>query len=182
MGDLVSYYTYLHSSPEGKVFYVGKGIDDRAYSFSDRSPDWKRAIIEHGGVKINILTNWQTEEEAFDHEKFLIQCFDDMNIGLVNKTKGGRGPYGIKLSDETKLKKSLQMKGYVHKIVTCPNCGKSGGETSMKRWHFEKCSGTHEVRARVTWEGKRIHLGRFSTQQEADEAMASAYKKLKEKT
>jgi hypothetical protein len=175
----MTYCTYSHSAPNGKIFYIGKGNAYRPYAFSDRSQDWKRAVMKHGGVQIQVLAKWETEEEAFEHEKFLIACFDDLKFDLVNKTKGGRGPYGIKLSDESKLKKSLQMKGYVHKTVTCPNCGKSGGETSMKRWHFEKCSGTHEVRARVTVEGKRVHLGRFSTQQEADDAMALAYKNLR---
>lgn len=30
-------------------------------------------------------------------------------------------------------------KGYKQKIVTCPHCGKSGGESNMTRHHFDKC-------------------------------------------
>lgn len=26
-----------------------------------------------------------------------------------------------------------------HKIITCPHCGKSGGEAGIKRHHFDKC-------------------------------------------
>ena len=26
-----------------------------------------------------------------------------------------------------------------HKILVCIHCGKSGGEGSMKRWHFDNC-------------------------------------------
>ena len=30
-------------------------------------------------------------------------------------------------------------KGKPRKQVTCPHCGKCGGESGMKRWHFDKC-------------------------------------------
>jgi hypothetical protein len=82
---------------------------------------------------------------------------------------------GKKQSDETKAKRAAKLKNYVHKILTCPKCGKSGGETSLKRWHFDKCTGTHEFRARATVDGKRVHLGRFSTQEEADAATIAFY-------
>ena len=44
------FYTYSHSAPNGKVFYIGKGKGDRAFSFNDRSNDWKRAIKKNNGV------------------------------------------------------------------------------------------------------------------------------------
>ena len=88
---------------------------------------------------IDVLAKWETEEEAFEHEKFIIQCFLDMGHRLVNKTKGGRGPYGRIESEETRQKRREKNTGYVHKIVTCPKCGTTGGETSMKRWHFDNC-------------------------------------------
>lgn len=161
------YYTYCHSSPTGEVFYIGKGIEDRAYSFNDRSSDWKRAIKHHGGLQIEILAYWDTEEEAFNHEELLIDCFTDLKFNLVNKTKGGKGAYGYKQSEELKKLRSLQMSGYVHKQVTCPHCKKTGGETAMKRWHFDKCTGNKAYRARVSVDGKRIHLGRFETKEQA---------------
>ena len=170
------YYTYCHSSPKGEVFYIGKGIEDRAYSFNDRSSDWKRAIKQHGGVQVKILAYWDTEEEAFSHEELLIDCFTDMKCNLVNKTKGGQGAYGYKQSEELKKQRSLQMTGYVHKQVTCPNCNKTGGETAMKRWHFDKCTGNKAYRARVSVDGKRIHLGRFETKEQATLAQDSFLK------
>ena len=30
-------------------------------------------------------------------------------------------------------------KGRKHKLTTCPHCGKEGGITIMKRWHFDNC-------------------------------------------
>lgn len=170
------YYTYCHSSPKGEVFYIGKGINDRAYSFRDRSHDWKRAIKHHGGVQIKILAYWDTEEEAFNHEELLIDCFTDMKFNLVNKTKGGLGVYGYKQSEELKKLKSLQMTGYKHKEVVCPKCNTKGGITSMKRWHFDNCTGAKAHRARVTVDGKRIDLGRFETKEQATIAQDSFLK------
>ena len=135
----MSHYTYCHSSPEGKIFYIGKGIDDRAYSFADRSHAWKRAVKHYNGLQIQVLAHWDTEEEAFDHEKLLIDCFTDMKYPLVNATKGGKGAFGYKQSDELKAHKRNLMTGYKHSKITCDKCGKTGGKTTMKRWHFDKC-------------------------------------------
>jgi hypothetical protein len=82
---------------------------------------------------------------------------------------------GKKHSEETKAKRSAKLRNYKHKILTCPQCGKSGGETALKRWHFDKCTGTNEFRARATVDGRRVHLGRFSTQEEADNATIAFY-------
>lgn len=172
------FYTYSHSAPNGKVFYIGKGVNDRAFSFKDRSHDWKRAVKSSNGVQVKILAEWSTEKEAYDHEMFLISCFKDMGYALVNKTGGGAGPFGVKVSEEMKQLKSNQMTGYVHKKITCPNCGTSGGETSMKRWHFDKCTGAKTYKARVTINGKRIFLGNFATKDKAKEVQ-SAYLKDK---
>lgn len=46
---------------------------------------------------------------------------------------------GKTLSDEQKAKISEANKGLKRKIVSCPHCGKSGGDGIMKRWHFENC-------------------------------------------
>ena len=30
-------------------------------------------------------------------------------------------------------------KGRIHKTIVCPHCGKNGGITIMRRWHFDNC-------------------------------------------
>ena len=42
----------------------------------------------------------------------------------------------------SKAKKGLEslIKGRLDQIITCPHCKKEGGNSGMKRWHFEKCS------------------------------------------
>ena len=83
---------------------------------------------------------------------------------------------GKKQSEESKRKKSIAVNGYKHIEITCPHCKTSGGETSMKRWHFNNCTGKIGVfRARVSYNNQRIHLGRFATQQEADQKCIDFY-------
>ena len=172
----MNFYTYAHYTPGGKIFYIGKGVDNRAYSFSDRSHDWKRAVKANKGLTIEILANWDTEQEAFEHEQILIDCFTEMKHPLVNKTKGGKGPYGYKQSEETKKVKSLKLTGYKHPLITCPKCNKTGGATTMKRWHFDKCTGVRPYKARVSIDGERVCLGYFETKELALQAEIDAYK------
>jgi hypothetical protein len=169
------YYTYAHYTPNGKVFYIGKGVDDRAFSFADRSHAWKRAVKHNKGLKIEILANWATENEAFEHEKVLIDCFTDMKHPLVNQTKGGKGAYGTVFTKERKQYIKQKLTGFKHKQITCPHCNKTGGETSMKRWHFEKCAGNRPFKARVTYNKQRVFLGYFATQQEVTQKCIEFY-------
>jgi hypothetical protein len=170
------YYTYAHYTPKGDLFYIGKGVDNRAFSFNDRGHAWKRAIKENKGLKIEILANWNTEEEAFDHEILLIDCFTEMGYKLVNKTKGGKGVYGYVCPEERKQYLRQKLTGIKHKIVTCPHCGTAGGATSIYRWHFNNCNGKKGTfKARVTYNNKRLYLGKFATQKEADQKCIDFY-------
>ena len=42
-------------------------------------------------------------------------------------------------SPETKKKIGESNKGKSHERITCPNCNKTGGNSNMKRWHFDNC-------------------------------------------
>jgi len=173
----MTFYTYAHLTPEGKVFYIGKGTKDRVYSTSDRSKNWRSLVKKHEGVRMQVLAYWDSEDEAFEHEKLLVECFKDFDFELANLTNGGRGVKGFIQSDETRAKRKEKMTGYKYKKVTCPKCGFVGGETSTKRWHFDNCKGLpRQFKARVTINGERIYLGKFATKQEADEAMEKYYR------
>jgi hypothetical protein len=169
------YYTYAHYTPKGEIFYIGKGKDERAFSRSDRSYKWREVVKNARGIIVQILADWNTEKEAFDHEKLLVSCFKDMGANLVNQTDGGAGVKNYMQSPESREKKSLLMRGYKHKIINCPVCKKSGGETSMKRWHFNKCNGNKQFKARATFDGKRIYLGKFETKELADQKIIDFY-------
>jgi len=95
------FYTYSHCKPDGSIFYIGKGMGDRAFSKKNRNIHWHRTVAKYG-YEVKILANWDSEEQAFDHEKLLISCFKDMKIKLVNLTNGGDGSSGYKWTNEQK--------------------------------------------------------------------------------
>lgn len=39
-----------------------------------------------------------------------------------------------------------QLNGHRKKIITCPNCGLSGGSSNMKRYHFDNCKSLHRLK------------------------------------
>jgi len=131
------------------------------------------------------------EELAFLVESEFISKYgrrNDKSGILTNNTDGGEGTFGakgikrtpeqiaamkkrltgLKQSDESKLKKSLALTGYIHKKVTCPNCGTVGGGPSMARSHFNKCIGIKNFRARAFVNGKRYHVGYYASLEEAN--------------
>jgi len=59
-----------------------------------------------------------------------------LSLVMKNKTPWNKGK---PCSEETKLKLSLVNKNKQQIVITCPNCNKSGGESNMKRYHFDKC-------------------------------------------
>lgn len=106
------FYTYAHYTPEGRLFYIGKGKSPRrAYNFFNRSAHWQNVVRKHGNPKVQVLANWNTEEEAFSHEVLLISCFRDMGYKLCNITSGGEGASGREISDEHKARISAKLKG-----------------------------------------------------------------------
>jgi len=173
----MSYYTYIHATPEGDVFYVGKGVGRRYYSMSDRSWIWQEKFKSLDGITMKIVKKFKTENEAFQHEKELIKYYRDQGCNLVNQSDGGLGPTGYKFTEERKKNISQKMRGYKFPVITCPHCGESGGGTSMKRWHFDNCTGpTKYFKARATLNGERIHLGKFATKEEVKAVVDAFYK------
>ena len=166
----MKYYTYTHSIPNGDVFYVGKGKDKRVYSTSDRPLAWRKLVEDNQGVKMEIVERFDSEEDAFNHERELIAKYKAKGCELVNLTSGGKGINDYCYSLEVRQAKSEMMTGWKHKEVKCPHCGTKGGETSMKRWHFANCTGVKpQFKSRVTINGERLYLGKFHTKQEADD-------------
>ena len=99
---MMQFYTYAHYKPNGSLFYIGKGHGNRAFRKSGRNRYWKRIVEKYGTPKIEILANWNTEKEAFDHEMLLISCFKDMGYKLANITDGGEGCTGLRHTEEVK--------------------------------------------------------------------------------
>jgi NUMOD3 motif len=107
------FFTYAHYKPEGGLFYIGKGKRRRAYAMDSRNSHWQNIVNKYGKPRVELLAQWDTEKEAFEHEKVLIACFKDMGYVLANKTDGGEGSSGYKHTKEQKLKNSLAKMGNI---------------------------------------------------------------------
>ena len=105
------FYTYAHYTPEGRLFYIGKGTGRRANAEVSRNQHWRNVVKKHGKPDVQILANWNTEAEALDHERLLISCFRDMGMKLCNLADGGNSNSGWKMPEETKQKISAACKG-----------------------------------------------------------------------
>lgn len=114
----MNYYTYAYLREDGTPYYIGKGKGDRVYNKRKgqiRPPKDKSRIIF---LKQNV-----TEEEAFNHEIYMISVFGRKDLGngiLHNRTDGGDGASGAIRSEETRRKLSEFNKGKNN-----PNYGKS---------------------------------------------------------
>ena len=98
------FFTYAHYKPEGGLFYIGKGKRRRAYAMDGRNSHWQNIVNKYGRPHVELLARWDTETEAFDHEKLLISCFRDMGFVLANKSDGGEGTSGYKHTPEQREK------------------------------------------------------------------------------
>jgi len=97
------YYTYGHYKADSKeLFYIGKGKGNRAHERDSRSDFWRNIVNKHNYI-VEIFADWPTEKEAFEHEKFLIQCFRELTV-LCNLTNGGDGCSGYIWTKEQKSK------------------------------------------------------------------------------
>lgn len=97
------YYTYAHyTADKSRLFYIGKGKSNRLHENDSRSQHWHNIVNKHG-LHVELLAKWRTEQEAFDHEKFLISCFRDLS-DICNLTDGGEGCSGYVWTEEQKNK------------------------------------------------------------------------------
>lgn len=99
----MSFYAYLHCTPEGVPFYVGKGRGRRAYDFKHRNAHHRSVIRRHGASAIRvILIPAADEAEAFRLEVTGIALLRHLGYRLVNQTEGGEGSSGSTKSAETR--------------------------------------------------------------------------------
>jgi hypothetical protein len=92
---------YLHLTPhDNRIFYIGIGNDiKRAYHKGARNTHWKRVCKKYG-MKVDIISDNISLENAKEMEKYLIQVYGLEN--LTNQTLGGEGFFGGIHTKETK--------------------------------------------------------------------------------
>jgi len=98
------YYTYAYLREDKTPYYIGKGKGRRIKKRckGDVKPP-------RNDSRIIFLKTKLTEVEAFKHEIYMIAVYGRKDLGtgiLRNKTNGGDGTSGAKLSEETKQKMS----------------------------------------------------------------------------
>jgi hypothetical protein len=141
-------YVYGHYKADtGELFYIGKGVRNRAWSHYCRNKHWNNVVNKHG-LEVKILYDGLTDEEAYEKERELIA-----EVGLQNLTnimEGGEGPtsagirrmfedpeYRQKIADANREKakdpewRKKQKEG-VRKVMQDPEWGKKHKEGCQK--------------------------------------------------
>jgi hypothetical protein len=143
------YYTYLHfKADSGELFYVGKGkrARGRANSHLNRSQYWHRVVAKHG-LRVEIAASWSDEETAYLHEKFLIACFRDIGVPLVNLTDGGDGVRGLRHSKEFSAWQSERVK----REYLDPVKREVKAAAQRRRFASDAARREHSVKIRAAW-------------------------------
>lgn len=86
----------------------------------------------HEDVKEKLRKSW-TKERKQKHGKQQSEFMLSISNQLSERMLGNKNPstiYGAWNKD---------IKGDKQKVIICHYCGKSGGISNMKRWHFENC-------------------------------------------
>jgi len=140
------HYTYLHRKADtNEIFYIGKGFKSRAWSSKSRSDWWVKTSKKHGFV-VEICAHWDSDQEAFDHEVFLIGVFRSLGCNLINQTDGGDGVKGLKHSQkniEAARKRSLE-------LWASPSYRAKTSASQASRWTCEEIE-RHSERLKEAW-------------------------------
>ena len=130
------FYVYEHRRKDsGMVFYVGKGCGRRAVATNRRGAHWKNVVAKSGGFEVRHLLTGVDEELSLLAEMEAIDQYRRIGVRLVNKTDGGEGSTGAKLSEQTRRRMSESRRG-----ANNPNFGKARPE-SVKEAISEKRKG-----------------------------------------
>lgn len=125
------------------LFFDKEIISEFALIFSEQqniveSSDWLNIIPENGldGAPPGVSLSKETKVK--------------MSVAHKGKSNGPHSEEtklkisiarnGISPSDETRRKLSVALKDVKQAVVICPHCDKSGGVSTMKRWHFDNCN------------------------------------------
>jgi len=103
------YYTYAYLREDRTPYYIGKGSGNRAYQKHVRNNG--QNLVPKNKNQILILKNFETEDEAYTHEQYLIalygrKCDGGILVNMVHGGKGGARKYLTKKEKEEALLKN----------------------------------------------------------------------------
>jgi hypothetical protein len=145
------FYTYAYLREDRTPYYIGKGKGNRAYKKSKndiRPPKDESRII--------LLKQNLSEEEAFQHEKYMIAILGRRDLGtgiLHNRTDGGEGSSGVLQTEETKLKRSNALKGRPRPEEVKNKIGEKNKGKTQSQEARNKISDTHK--GNTYWVGRK---------------------------
>lgn len=163
-----TYYTYAWLREDMTPYYVGKGINNRAYSPHRRgnvymSPPPRDRVLF---LKKNL-----TEFDAYKHENYIITILGLKSEGgiLINMSYGGEGSSGRVLSEETKEKIRQKNK---NKKLTKEQRELISKQVSQRRWWNNGEVDKHTIEC----PGDGWVLGRLYSRKLTDEEMENLRK------
>lgn len=89
-----NFYVYAHLDNSGNCRYIGKGSNNRAWCFLQRSKRWT-TVFGGSMPNVKILEKNLTEEKAYERECFFISEYLKTGSDLINVTAGGDLKNGI---------------------------------------------------------------------------------------
>jgi len=118
------YYVYVHYRlSDNTPFYVGKGSGKRAWLQARRNPYWVATKNKYG-LRVEIVFNNLSEEEAFQCERDTILEFKYFGYKLTNLSSGGEGA-SYKRTPETRQRMSKAFTGRKLSLETKRKIGQS---------------------------------------------------------
>ena len=130
-----------------KILYEKHGhwqdhIAWKALSGQINSDDIRREIVKYVWTgKKHTETSRKKIKEARSKQIFT----DETRKKMSKSLKGRKITWETNATTvEANLKRSQSLKGRPKPIIECPHCGKIGGASSMKQWHFDNCKGKLE--------------------------------------
>lgn len=157
------FYTYAHyRADDSRIFYIGKGTTkySRHTSHKNRNLHWHNVVNKHG-LQVKVLAHWSDENDAFEHEKFLIKIFRELGHPLTNISSGGEGSSGRVVSESVREK------------LRQANIGKKQSPESIERTRQSNIGRKHSPE----WieNARKALIGRKATA-EARKNMSNAHK------
>jgi hypothetical protein len=89
-----------------------------------------------GKEKYEEYRKWSSDLKSGEKNPFYDKKHSEKTKLKMSVSRTGKK---VKRTKENNSKIGYAHRGKTHEVVTCPHCGKSGGKSSMKQWHFDRC-------------------------------------------